>query len=404
MKPLRRIPPALLMLAVGLASAGCAPGQRPPPVSVPNKGETVGPIPLDGVSPLPASTYDVAFKQPVISHGIATGVLAVDGSGTVLLSERRHNPTDQLAMPRPTLELRAAGLGGVVEIPEPRRMRPQQTTRGALTGRWAVWTEEPDTELGVAPWVMYAYDREARTTIQVARAPKIDGHQPPAVPGYTGPTISGDRVFWAQAEGRVGAETANIYGCVIASCAPTRYATAAAYPVAVGDDLYVIARDAAAGPKDLWERMEIKRIDIETKEATVVEAVEFGPAESPGGLAVSERAVAWIVDGRPDVMVIRDLTTGVTTTVESELEGSFGYPVATDRFVVWGESMGNSPANVGNYLYLLDERTLHSLGNTSGLYGVDAAGSYISWRDSTDPALPTVENIRVTLARIKDKE
>lgn len=274
-----------------------------------------------------------------------------------------------------------------------------------MNERWAVWQEDPDTNLGSASWIMYAFDRSTGTTKQLTQAPEVNGHAPLPVPGYTGPTLSGDRVFWAQTDRHDREQTVNIYGCEIADCEPERYATAAAYPVAVGESLYVIARDPALRSQDPWARFTIERIDIATKEATDVESVELEAEQAPGGLAASSRALAWIIRGRPDTITIRDLTTGRTTTVVCELEGvdvdsggGFGYPVATDRFVAWGESMGNSPANVGNYLFLLDERTLHSVGNASGLYGVDAAGSYLSWRDS---AGPDHDDITVSVAKLK---
>lgn len=346
------------------------------------------------------------YRAPLVAAGWNTHVVALDSGGSALLASSKMNSTDPLALGVVRLSIAAAGSKARTPIPSPGRIQPQQVGSGAMNERWAVWMEEPGTELSISAWTLYAYDREAGITTKLAEAPKIDGKDPLVVPGYTGATLSGDHVFWAQAEGHVGAETANIYGCEIADCTPERYATAAAYPVAVGDHLYVIARDPSAKPKDPWARFTIERIDIATKEATDVESVDLEAEQAPGGLAASSRALAWIIRGRPDTITIRDLKTGRDTTVRCELEGvdldfggGFGYPVATDRFVAWGESMGNSPANVGNYLFLLDEQTLHSVGNASGLYGVDAAGSYLSWRDSNDPA--SAVDITVTVAKLK---
>lgn len=396
----------LASVVLVLVSALTACSSDPRALSTPTTPATVGPLPLEGVRPLPASAFDVVDQAPLVAAGWNTGVLALDDRGAALLSSQKENRNDPLLLGAVRLSIRAPGSNELTAIPAPRRTEPQQAIGGAMNEHWAVWQEQPGTELGVSAWSMYAFDRSTGRTTQLTRAPMINGDAPLPVPGYTGPTISGDRVFWAQAEAATGGRTVNIYGCEIADCTPERYAAAAAYPVAVGEYLYVISRDPAAKPKDPWERFDITKIDIATKKATVVEAVELEPEQSPGGLAVSERALAWIVQGRPDAITIRDLETGRTTTVVCELEGvevdlagGFGYPVATDRFVAWGESMGNSPANVGNYLFLLEEGTLHSLGNASGLYGVDAAGSYISWRDAADRTSP--HDITVTIAKLK---
>jgi len=387
-------------------AAACSTDEQSRRSSRPTAIATAGPLPLEGVRPLGAAEFEVTYQAPLVSAGWSTHVAALDGSGSALLTSSKVNPNDPLALGVVRLSIAPAGSHTRIPIPSPRRTQPQQVSGGAMNERWAVWQEEPGTDLESSAWTMYAYDRDARTISKLAQAPKIDGRDPLPVPGYTGPTLSGDHVFWAQAEGHVGAETANIYGCEIADCTPERYATAAAYPVAVGDHLYVVARDPSAKPKAPWERFTIEKIDIATRKATVEETIELEPEQSPGGLAVSERALAWIVNGRPDVITIRDRRSGRTTIVDSEFgdapaefQGGFGYPVATDHFVAWGESMGNSEANVGNYLFRFDDQTLHSVSNASGLYGVDAAGSYLSWRDSTDPADP--HEITVTVARLK---
>lgn len=146
--------------------------------------------------------------------------------------------------------------------------------------------------------------------------------------------------------------------------------------------------------------MRLRRIDLGSGKTTTVREIELMAGQAPSGLAAHRRRVAWIVAGRTrDTISILDTRSGATTTVRSGHEGGFGYPEITSRFVCWAESSGNSPADVGGYLYDFAAAKLYSLGNTSGLYGVHCNGNTVTWQGSESGA--RLEDIVNVVGRLR---
>lgn len=349
--------------------------------------------------PIPASAYEAIYQEPLVQAGVQTGVLAVGEDGTILL-ESQKAPVG-LTLEDVTLVVRSSD-DGAVTIPSPRRPRTTQVTFGALNEDWVVWKETTSTEVGSVPWVIYAYDRGTKQTVEIERSQHLDRQVTPG-PGPAEPVLAGDHLLWSRTTGTVSAESDDIYGCDLTDCTPTRYATGAAQLFAVGDSLYAVTDSRAGATAKTGSA--IVKIDVRSKRSQLAENLDANGGKS--SFVASRRAKAWVMSGGPDPdqVVIRDLETDRTITVEAEnfveqdFAARFGYPVATERFVAWGAT-GSAGPEVGNYLYDLDKGTLYSLGNRLGLYSVDASGDYVSWREYRG-ASDTPENLWVTVAKLR---
>src|SRR3954452_6147404 len=260
--------------------------------------------------------------------------------------------------------------------------------------------ETSSTELNVAPWVLYAYDRSTRQTSLLGRSPAGPGPDPAPPPGRTGPVVSGHTAFWAQVSGRPGAERVDVYGCDVTHCRPNRYAAGAAFPAVSGSELYVLRTPRFTG-RAPEPRLSVDRVDTGTRRISTVRNVALRKGQTPGGLAASGSTLAWVVAGdAKDTISMLDQASRSTRIVASEPGGAFGAPVATPAYVAWPESSGVSPADVGGYLYDLSNNTLSSIGNTAGLYNVVGREDLISWQDSTTPQVRPQDIVSV-IARLR---
>lgn len=329
-------------------------------------------------------------------------LITVDGHGSLLLGRSRVYRDE--TVPVSVLSIQEQD-GTVSRIPSPARERRQQTLGGALNDDWAVWMETTSAGIDTTPWVLYAFDRTERRTREIAKSPKIDGRDPVPPPGYTGPALSGGWVSWAQIGGHRGAERVDIYSCRVASCTPRRVARRSAFPSAHGNRLFYIDYPSRLvnGEPTRPSSMRIKAYDFGSGRASTIATVPLQAGQSPGGLAVGGRQALWIVRGPTDFAHVYDLATHDVTLVRAEDEGGFGYPVAGDDFVAWGESMGNSPDEVGGYVVLADGR-LRSVGNHSGLYGFEASGRYLAWQDVLPQGAPyTPERVHWRVGELRGR-
>lgn len=354
---------------------------------------------VDSVVPLGQDTAQIVGRVPLVKGDVSLVVQAVTPRGDILVAKSPR--TGDLTITRGILRLGSPrSMDRAVTITTPPQRKPQQVTGADVSSRYVVWMETPSTQVSVQPWVLYAYDRRSGMTRQLARSPLIEGRKPPTVPGYTGPVLSGDRVFWAQVSGQGGAERVSVLGCAVDRCSPTVLAWSSAFPVATAEALYVIASPLYAGQKR-YRDFQLQRIELDDGKTTTLREVQLEPGQAPTGLAADENHIAWtITDNRTDTINIQDLNTGELTVVKSDSHGLFGFPRMTGRFVVWAESSGVSPADVGGYLYDFDAQQLFSVGNTAGLYSVDGNGRYVVWQDSTSPAARPEDVVHV-VARLR---
>lgn len=376
---------------VGAAATGLAPSASPSPADRSDQ-----PVPVETAGRLPRAAYELIARTKLRVDGHIVGINTVDARGAALMidvessGELRHDPTD--------LFIRNAD-GSREEVP---RLpgEPRQIAVADLNRRWAVWQETPSLTLGPDPWVQFAYNRRTGETVELTRAPSIDGGPPPFVPGYTGPVLAGNWVYWVQVSGTFGAERADVYGCLVEECEPRPVMKGAAHPSSDGKYLYAVANQWFEGKHQRGGTTRIQKIPVGSDEVTTVVTVELAKREAVDGLAASADRLVWTVTGRPYRAVVYDLATGESEEFLAERNGGFGYPVAGRTFVAWAESSGSARAQVGGYVWT-EDGGLHSIGNNSGLYGIEAAGDYLYWQDSVGPRNVPRPDIREVEVRIK---
>lgn len=324
-------------------------------------------------------------RIPALTGAISTTVLAASETGDVLVKRTPAGHPGLIAGERLDL-LRPGNQGHATAIPRlPPEGPAQQVIAADISARYVTWMESSSTELAVNPWVLYAFERKSGRTVELATSPRVDGKLPPAAPGDTGPTLAGDRVFWAQVGGHRGAETVAVYGCRIGDCRPRIVARDSAFPSATATTLYAVKAARFAG-KQSSTTAEVLGIDLRSGAQRTLARLPLKPGEAPTGLAAAGTHLSWLVasPGR-DKFYVLDTETGQQQQVISEREGAFGFPVATRRFVAVAESSGTSVADVGGYLFEFATGKLYSIGNTAGLYNIVGAGDTVVWQDSTTP-------------------
>lgn len=371
------------------------------PATTPTPGETVTPTepPVQqaiNAEPVPPNALEVRAKLPLVEGDERASVLAVDEAGTVL---RTRSPGDQsLELPKVELALRDPA-GNETKFASP--SGPAQVSGAAFNERYVVWMETPSTDLMTDPWVLYRYDRAEDSVQELAHAPRLGAAPPPPVPGYTGPVLAGDRVFWAQAGGTPKALTSDIMGCQVTDCSPQTVIPGAAYPTAADGKVYAIAHNRFTGGEVEAPQMTIQAVPS-TQGGGVVEVktVELTPTQFPNGLAASDTGLVWLISDSADKDQAHVWYTDAETvlTVESELSGQFAYPIAADTYMAWAEGTGT--ADAANFL--MDRSgALYSLGTTGSLYGLDGAGDIVVWREETKPGGGTdATNIEFTVAQL----
>ncbi|MDN5896278.1 MAG: hypothetical protein L0H93_19935 [Nocardioides sp.] len=250
-----------------------------------------------------------------------------------------------------------------------------------------VWMTDTEPDLGVELWELYAHDRASGETTMLAKARLLGGDvAPPPDPGYTDPVLLDEHVYWAQVGGAFKDLHVDIYGCEIADCTPERVARNAAYPYRIDDHTLAYVEGGKFSRKG--ERSTPVTMVVQDMNTGAVEEYETGEDVTVvGGFAASHRYLVW-TRGLPGKgrqperaeWLVRD--TGERGHVDSRpRRGGFGYPEATDTFVVWGEVTGDSPDRIAGYLIRPGDDTLYKVGNSSGLYGFDVDGRRLQWRE-----------------------
>jgi hypothetical protein len=262
---------------------------------------------------------------------------------------------------------------------------PEEGVLSADLNRQAVvWMESPSTELGVTPWVLYATDRRSGLTTRLSESGTVDGGAPPPVPGFTGPILSGETVYWAEVSGHVGAESVDIRACEVDQCTPRRVVRGAALPAVADDSLYFVGSGRYRGDQAASD-YRLGRLDLSTGTKEVVRELDLDGA-TPTGLAAADDHVAVTVDAGEDGWVdVFDVGAGTALRVETDPLGSFVYPKVTTKFAVWAEGNSGADSSVGGYLLHFDSGKVYSVGNTAGLYNIEADGDIVVWQESSGP-------------------
>jgi hypothetical protein len=248
------------------------------------------------------------------------------------------------------------------------------------------WMESSTVDLGVIPWVLYVADRSTGTVSRLAESPRIEGREPPGVPGYTGPVLIGDQVFWAQVGGTVGAEVVDIYQCDIDDCAPTVVVKEAAFPAVAGGRLYFVTGSRYSAAQTAKGGYGLGSFNPTTNAKRRVRPIDTAGKDAPNGLAVGgDHAVITVTTAGSGHVEIVDLKTEDVVTVEPDGTGLFVYPKATSRFAAWADGNSGQDTVVGGYLYDYATGSLYAVGDTPGLYNIQADDNLLVWQE-TDPS------------------
>lgn len=347
-------------------------------------GESHAPSRVQAVAdatPIPPSALELIDTVPLVQGSETVQVRAVDSDGAVLYS--RASVTESVELARPKLVLQDSEGNESVFSATPRPERPGQITGAAFNDQFVVWMETPSVSLGAQSWVLYVYSRADGTVRVLARSRKLGESAPPAVPGYTAPVLVGDRVFWTQVGGTFRRPQTDIMGCEIVECAPQIAIPGAAYPAGAGGLVYAVANSRFAGG-EVGPEMVIESVPATGGTLTSVQAIKLTPTQFPNGLAAGPGGLVWLIldSAGPDLANVMFANTDAVQVVESDSNGTFGYPVAATDYLGWAEGSGS--ADAANFI--LDKTgDLFSLGKTGSLYGLSAAGDFIVWRDKTDP-------------------
>jgi hypothetical protein len=335
---------------------------------------------------LPESAYRIISRTPIVAEGISQGIRALTADGEVLVS--RGPAEDSLTLLQQEFVLIQPDGDEVNFGATPAPSPASQIVGASFNERYVVWEETPSTELSVKPWVLYAYDRGQRQVTILARSSAKDGDRdgltPLSPPGFSGPVVAGDHVYWAEAVGtRTGQASSDIVGCQITACTPEVVFAGAAFPAVADETLYGIATARFAGETTADEQpgtMTILATPVGAIEPRNVATVDLAFSQSPTGLAANGDALLWLINdprGRPRA-TLWDRGSSSVTTMQGDSSTGFNYPVLTDAYAAWGEGSGTS--DFANFL-LTRSNSLYTLGSVGSLYGADGAGSYVSWRD-----------------------
>ena len=357
-----------------------------------------GPPPLDAANatPVPSDALDVLAKWPLIEDGQSVGVLALDAAGTMLLS--RTPATEEEELTSGELVLRDPH-GQETTFTATPRPRHTQVIDATFNDRYVVWMETASVDITSQQWVLYTYDRADRTVRVLTRSPRRQGRAQPPAPGYTGPVLAGDRVFWAQVDGTPKAPTVDIVGCQVTDCTPEVVIPGAAYPAVADGTVYAVANDRFTGSK-VGREMVIEAAPAGGGEVTQVTSVELSPTQFPSGLAAGGAGLVWLIQDSAGADQASVWFAGEETvrTVESASNGGFAFPIATQRYVAWAEGTGS--AKVANFV-MDPTGALHTLGTTGGLYGITGAGDIAAWRDLKSGGSVDRDNIEYLIARLR---
>jgi hypothetical protein len=310
------------------------------------------------------------------------GVLAVSPTGDIVLDVyRAYDVNGPLEIHQSHLHLlRQPGYDDVLIDPDRDANQAMQVYQAVARGGFVAWQETPSTSLYVQPWRLYAYTGQARGSELVARSPVVGKHPPPPVPGETGPSIARGRVYWSQVD----------------SCASTGSCKVAIYSrtLRAGNDARLEVRNAMSPittPNGLvFARTGLTSTHLGKKEFSIaikrwdgtVQRLTEGRLTRPGDveIAANRAAIAWSVSGRRDTLTVLRSRGADRTIIRGLPHQCFTTPTLASGLLIWGDGACGGRGHVGGYLLDLAHHKLFSVGNSMGLYGVDAAGRWVTWQ------------------------
>lgn len=268
-----------------------------------------------------------------------------------------------------------------------------------VSSEFVTWMEAGGGQIGVTPWTLYAYDRGRGDVLRLSEAPRLGNRKPPSVPGWTGPVIAGEKVFWAQVGGRPRAKSVGIWGCTIRTCEPEEIVDGAAFPGVSGQHLYYVTSEMYRGGDDVTASA-LERTDLRTGARQVIRSFSSGVDGVPNGLAAAGAHVVVTMDA-PDggYVLLIDTDTKERLTIGSSRGERFGYPRVTERFAVWADGNASPKSRFGGYLWDFRRERLFSVGNTAGLYLLAADGSRLAWQESEGST--ALEDIQTVVGELK---
>lgn len=338
---------------------------------------------VDSAPPLGGSSFEqVAEVRSGLDRPTGAAVTAIDADGGYIETSFLRDAGSGFEGAH---LVRANGSSG--RLPLASRSR-RGWTSASMNQRWIVWQESASADLSIDDWWMFAYDRKSKRAHRLARAPLLQGQKPPAPPGWTGPVVSADRVFWAQVGGSRDDPEVSLYGCRIARCEPRRIARDAAFPSATESSVVVlVGRNRSPS---------MATFDARTGELVRSLPVRLRPGHEVTGLAASDEHAVWTSsNGESHLASVVDLESKERWDFKIGAGGQFGYPVAGDGFVAWAEASGTGFYSVGGFVFEPRTERLRSLGNKAGLYDIKAAGKYLMWQDENKPSTTVYRVVRL---------
>lgn len=377
-------------------SSSSAPSQSsgdasPTAAPAPPTSSAVTSLDVKGVRSVRAVTRTTG--QTTGSQKASQSVVAMAADGTTVVARAsisRTEDPDSVSQVRLYVTDARGARGPMTPIPlGPERAEPAQLVGATVSHDWVVWMETPSTDLAIQPWVMYAYDRGTGETTKVTTSRTLADGTPALVsPGWTGPSLHGDMAVWAEVAAGGKAPRVDIVGCSVSHCVRRTLLRGAAYPAVSATTVYAVTapgyrgESGGHGGRDFHD-VAIKAYEFATGKVRTVRRPDLkGATTTITGLAAAGSTLAWTTSatgGLPHLTISRRQSEIRITGTRGE---QFAYPVATGSLIAWAEASGTSGANVGGYVFRFADHTIYSVGNTSGLYGIEAAGRHLSWQES----------------------
>jgi hypothetical protein len=236
--------------------------------------------------------------------------------------------------------------------------------------RWVTWIEASDSEF--ADWHLYAYDRTAKTSRLVAKAPLLPDGKPPSTINVQ-PKIGAGYVAWSNGttETPVGHHVDSWIARLDGTEPPRLLAKDAALPVISWPQIAYVQHSGALYPDGVLQLM---RSDLTTSKTDPYPGVV-----SPKYWTIHGSRLAWI-DKAGKVLRLRQQLDGaddVLMDVSSDITNSLQWPTMTDQLLAWS-------ASGGDFVFDLRHRTLVRL-NSHTLFGfVYVGGDSLGWLNVLD--------------------
>lgn len=258
------------------------------------------------------------------------------------------------------------------------------TVGAQLSDNWFVWMENPSTDAGVSPWVMFALNRRTGEISELTRAQKMSDGPAISAPGWTGPVLIGDHVFWAQPSGTRRAVRSDVYGCDLRNCEPSPVVKGAAFPAHAGKQLAVVKSPSFEG-KNRVRASTAELVDPSSGETTAV-IDRFDAQSWPTGLAASRSHVLVTTACKgvePDV-TLYERDGDVVFTQARPGPAGFSYPELSESAAVWAGGNSGAGFAAAGFAYVMDDDRIYKVGNSPGLYDIRVSGNKILWQESID--------------------